>query len=142
MHRFVFYPHTVILHYRSSLLFTREEVAIVLLGPFFNTFIFCCIILFFWIIQQIFGSAPDLGSLFIAAFGLQIVLDPYWIMVVDIALLRFSPPQSDLPTADITKLYWHFVRLEGNGVVGVFLVLFLYIFTTFVSVACFYMYFL
>lgn len=142
LHRFDFFPHTVILHYQSSLLFTREEVAVVLLGPFFNTFIFCLLILFSWGFQNVFGSLPDLGSLFIAAFGVQVILDPYWILLVDLALLHFNPPQPDLPTADITKLYWHFVRLEGSGVVGVFLALFLYAFTTFVTLACFYMYFL
>ena len=140
--RFDFYPHTVILHYQSSLLFTREEVAVVLLGPFFNTFVFCLFILFSWGFQKVFGSFPDLGSLFIAAFGIQVILSPYWILLVDLALLRFNPPQPDLPTADITKLYWHFVRLEGSGVVGVFLALFLYVFTTVVTLACFYMYFL
>ena len=132
----------MILHYQSSLLFTREEVAVVLLGPFFNTFVFSLLILFSWGFQIVFGSLPDLGSLFIAAFGVQVILDPYWILLVDLALLRFNPPQSDLPTADVTKLYWHFVRLEGSGVVGVFLALFLYAFTTFVTLACFYMYFL
>ena len=132
----------MILHYQSSLLFTREEVAIVLLGPFFNTFIFCCLILLSWTFQKVFVSIPDLGSMFIAAYGVQVVLDAYWILVVDVALFRFNPPQPDLPTADVTKLYWHFDRLEGSGVVGIFLTLFLYIFTTFVTLSCFYMYFL
>lgn len=141
-YRFEFFPYTVLLHYQSSLLFTREEVAIVLLGPFFNTFIFCCFILLSWLFQKVFVSFPDLGSQFIAAFGVQVVLSPYWILLVDMALLRFNPPQPDYPTADVTKLYWHFVRLEGSGVVGIFLVLFLYVFTTFVTLACFYMYFL
>ena len=142
IYRFDFYPHTVIFHYQSSLLFTREEVAVVLLGPLFNTFVFCLFILFSCHFQKVFGSFPDLGSLFIAAFGIQVILNPYWIILVDLALLRFNPSQSDLPTADITKLYWHFARLEGSGVVGVFLALFLYVFTTFVTLACFYMYFL
>ena len=101
-YRFDFYPHTVILHYQSSLLFTREEVAIVLLGPFFNKFVFCLFILFSWGFQKVFGSLPDLSSQFIAAFGVQAILDPYWILFVDLALLRFNPPQPDLSTADIT----------------------------------------
>ena len=62
--------------------------------------------------------------------------------MVDMILLRFQEPQPDEPTADVTKLYWHFVRVEGNGVVGIFLLLFIYFFMTFVTVASYYMYFL
>ena len=46
------------------------------------------------------------------------------------------------PIADAAKLYWHFFRLEGNGLAGIFLTLFVYFFIVFVAVACLYMYFL
>ena len=142
LYRFNVYPHTVLLNYQSTLLFTREEVAIVVLGPLFNTLVFCSLILLSWLTQLLFGTFPDLGSRFIAAFGLLVLLDPYLIFLVDMALLRYQAPQSDMPTADATKLYWHFVRLENNGIVGIFITLFLYVFTTFTTLSCYYMYFL
>ena len=142
MHRFDFFPHTVVLHYQSTLLFTREEIAIVVLGPLFNTLVFCFLILISWMVQLLFGGIPDLGSRFIAAFGIQALLDPFWIFLVDIALQRYQAPRTDVPTADATKLYWHFDQLEGSGAVGIFLTLFLYTFTTFTVLSCFYMYFL
>ena len=84
----------------------------------------------------------DIGSLLIAAYGIHVLLDPYWIFVVDMILLRYQSPRSDTPTADATKLYWHFLSLEDGGIVGIFLTIFLYIFTTFITLACFYMYLL
>ena len=140
--RFEFYPHTVVLNYQSTLPLTREEAGLVVLGPLFNTFIFSILVFFSWTVQRLFGGFPDLGSLFIAAFGIQVLLEPYWVALVDIILLRFRAPQPDLQTADVTKLYWHFVRLENNGVVGIFLTLYLYLLTTVTTLAVFYMYFL
>ena len=142
IYRFEFFPHTVVLNYQSSLLFTRETIAIIILGPLFNTIVFCLLILLSWAFQLLFGGFPDLGSQFIVAFGIQALLDPYWIFVVDMALQRYQAPLPDTPTADVTKLYWHFVRIEGSGVIGVFLLVFLYLFVTFVTLACLYMFFL
>ncbi len=58
------------------------------------------------------------------------------------ALLRFQAPLPEMQTADVTKLYWHFDRLEGNGVVGIFLLIFLYLFVSILTLACLYMFFL
>ena len=69
-------------------------------------------------------------------------MDPYWVLLVDVVLQHCHTPSPTTPTADMTKLYWHFSSLEGSGVVGIFLTLFLYIFTTFTALTCFYMYFL
>ena len=124
------------------MLFTRETIAIVLLGPVFNTVIFCLLILLSWLVQLLFGGLPDLASQFILAFGVQALLDPYWIFIVDMALLRFQAPLPEMPTADVTKLYWHFTRIEGNGIVGVFLLIFLYLLVTSLTLACLYMFFL
>ena len=117
-------------------------MAVVLLGPLFNTLVFCTLILSSWIYQLLFGRFPNLGSRFIAAFGVQSLLDPFWIFVVDMSLLKYKAPTSDTPTADVSKLYWHFVQLESSGIAGVFITLFLYVVTIFITLSCFYMYFL
>ena len=87
--RIDFFPHTVILNYQSSLLYTREEVGVVVLGPLFNTLLFCLLVLLSWVIQRLLGGFPDLGSRFIATFGIMTFLDPFWILAVDMALLRY-----------------------------------------------------
>ena len=117
-------------------------MAVVTVGPLFNTVLFCMLITTSWLFQKLFGYFPNLGSRFISAIGIQAILDPYWIFLVDMILLRYQEPQPAEPTADVTKLYWHFVRVEGNGVVGIFLLLFIYFFMTFVTIASYYMYFL
>ena len=59
------------------------------------------------------GAFPLLFSKFIIAFSLWSVLDPVAILIVDSALLRFENSASQ-PIGDAFKLYWHFLRVEGN----------------------------
>lgn len=56
--------------------------------------------------------------------------------------MRYQAPLSDMQTADVTKLYWHFDRLENNGVIGIFLLVFLYLLVSFLTLACLYLFFL
>ena len=60
----------------------------VILGPLFNTLLFCLLVLLSWFLQRLLGGFPDLGSRFIAAFGIMAFLDPFWVLAVDMALLR------------------------------------------------------
>ena len=48
----------------------------------------------------------------------------------------------DKPIMDAAKLYYSFETGEGNGLLGVFVTIFLYIFTCFAAGAILYMYFL
>lgn len=48
----------------------------------------------------------------------------------------------DVPIGDAFKLYWHFIRFENNGAVGIVLTVFLYIVTIFTSSVVIYFYFL
>lgn len=47
-----------------------------------------------------------------------------------------------MPIGDAFKLYWHFIRFENNGAVGIVLTVFLYIVTIFTSSVVIYFYFL
>ncbi len=44
--------------------------------------------------------------------------------------------------ADFVKLYWYFDNTQGSGLAGIFITLFLYIFTCFSAGSILYMYFL
>ena len=46
------------------------------------------------------------------------------------------------PIGDFAKLYWHFYRSQGSGVAGIFIPLFLYTCTAFMTSSILYMYFL
>ena len=48
----------------------------------------------------------------------------------------------DFPIGDAYKLYWHFDRYEKNGIIGIFITVFLYIVTMFSAATILYMYFL
>lgn len=142
INRFVFKPHTVDLNYQNTLLHTREEIAVVLLGPCGNLAFFILLIILSWACQRILKNFPDVGSKFIMAIGLQTFLDPVLILVVDCIIGRYQNLGGDNPIADCAKLYYHFLRAEGSGLAGIFITIFLYFFTCFAAAAILYMYFL
>ncbi|XP_070533195.1 uncharacterized protein [Ptychodera flava] len=142
INQFNFYPYTVDLNYQQSLLHTREEIAVVVLGPFSNIFLLIAMICLSWLCQKVMGSFPSLGSKFIMAYGIMTFLDPIWILIVDACLGRVKYTSGDDPIADASKLYYNFYRLQNNGLVGIFMTIFLYIFCMFTTVVIIYMYFL
>lgn len=84
--RFHFHAHTVDLVYQSSLLHTREELAMVVVGPLTLNAITFLLVLIRWGCQQIFGSLPSFTSKFIMAQGVWTVLDPLAVFAVDAIL--------------------------------------------------------
>uniref|UniRef100_A0A669EIX4 Orofacial cleft 1 candidate gene 1 protein n=1 Tax=Oreochromis niloticus TaxID=8128 RepID=A0A669EIX4_ORENI len=123
--QFHFHAHTVDLVYQSSLLHTREELAMVVVGPLTLNAITFLLVLIRWGCQQIFGSLPSFTSKFIMAQGVWTVLDPLAVFAVDAILgrLSYSP---DTPVGDAAKLYWHFYQADKSGAAGVIITLFLY----------------
>lgn len=86
--RYEFQAYTVNLNYQSTLLSTVEEISMVVIGPFFNIVLFCLLVIFSWAIQRLFGTSPNIFSRFIMAYGINVLLDPIWILIVDSALMR------------------------------------------------------
>uniref|UniRef100_A0A3P9JRI1 Orofacial cleft 1 candidate 1 n=1 Tax=Oryzias latipes TaxID=8090 RepID=A0A3P9JRI1_ORYLA len=125
VNKFCFHAHTVELVYQSSLLHTREELAMVMVGPLTLNAVTFLLVLIRWGCQLIFGSLPSFMSKFIMAQGVWTVLDPLAVFAVDAVLghLIYSP---DVPVGDAAKLYWHFYRADRSGAAGVFITLFLY----------------
>ncbi|XP_033965046.1 uncharacterized protein ofcc1 [Pseudochaenichthys georgianus] len=125
VNKFQFHAHTVDLVYQSSLLHTREELAMVVVGPLTLNAATFLLVLIRCGCQQIFGSLPSFTSKFIMAQGVWTVLDPLAVFAVDAVLgrLAYSP---DTPVGDAAKLYWHFFRVDQSGAAGVIITLFLY----------------
>ena len=86
--RYEFQAYTVNLNYQNTLLNTVEEISMVVIGPFFNIILFCLLVIFSWCIQRLFGTSPNIFSRFIMAYGINELLDPIWILIVDSALMR------------------------------------------------------
>uniref|UniRef100_A0A8C6VTI0 Orofacial cleft 1 candidate gene 1 protein n=1 Tax=Nothobranchius furzeri TaxID=105023 RepID=A0A8C6VTI0_NOTFU len=125
VNKFQLHAHTVELIYQSSLLHTREELTMVVVGPLTLNAVTLLLVLIRWGCQLIFGSLPSFTSNFIMAQGVWTVLDPLAVFTVDAVLgrLAYSP---DTPVGDAAKLYWHFYRAERSGAAGVIITLFLY----------------
>ncbi|XP_056155177.1 uncharacterized protein ofcc1 [Lampris incognitus] len=125
VNKFQFHAHTVDLVYQNSLLHTREELAMVVVGPLTLNGVTFLLVLIRWGCQQIFGSLPSFTSKFIMVQGVWTVLDPLAVFAVDAILGRLSY-SADIPVGDAAKLYWHFYRSDQSGAMGVVITLFLY----------------
>ncbi|CAJ1082411.1 uncharacterized protein ofcc1 [Xyrichtys novacula] len=86
VNKFQFHAHTVDLVYQGSLLHTREELAMVVVGPLTLNAVTFLLVLIRWGCQQIFGSLPSFTSKFIMAQGVWTVLDPLAVFAVDAIL--------------------------------------------------------
>lgn len=84
--RFNFLPHTVELNYQPTLLQTREEIAVVILGPLMNIVVFSLLVVFAWICPKVFGLIPDIASKFVMAYGIMTFFDPLLTLLMDCAL--------------------------------------------------------
>ncbi|XP_077967584.1 uncharacterized protein LOC144421905 [Styela clava] len=138
---FVFFPYTVDLNYQSDLLKTGEIIGIVVLGPLANIIVLLLFVLVSWLSQATMGTFPLLFSKFIMAYALWTTVDPIAILIVDSALGRYQFSASQ-PIGDAYKLYWHFLRIQGSGVIGVPLTVYLYVLLMFTSIVVLYLYFL
>ncbi|XP_077410665.1 uncharacterized protein LOC144040389 isoform X2 [Vanacampus margaritifer] len=140
VNKFRFHAHTVDLVYQSSLLHTREELAMVVVGPLTLNAVTFLLVLIRWGCQQIFGSFPSFTSKFIMAQGVWTVLHPLAVLAVDAVLgrLSYSP---DRPVGDAAKLFWHFHRVDQSGAAGVAITVFLYavIFLLSATILCIYL---
>lgn len=85
--RFNFLPHTVELNYQPTLLQTREEIAVVILGPLMNIVVFSLLVVFAWICPKVFGLIPDIASKFVMAYGIMTFFDPLLTLLMDCALM-------------------------------------------------------
>ncbi|XP_042164691.1 uncharacterized protein ofcc1 isoform X1 [Oncorhynchus tshawytscha] len=139
--QFQFHAHTVELVYQNSLLHTREELAMVVVGPLTLNAVTLLLLLIRWGCQLAFGSLPSFTSNFIMALGVWTVLDPLAVFVVDAVLGRLSY-SAESPVADAAKLYWHFYRTDQSGAAGVVITLFLYAILFLLSITILYLYFL
>ncbi|XP_022101493.1 uncharacterized protein LOC110985071 [Acanthaster planci] len=140
--KFEFLPYSVNLNYQSSLLHTRELVAVVILGPLTNIGILVLMVVAAWLCQKAAGSFPTLLCKLVIVFGLHAILDPILIAIVDAPLGRYNYEAGDEPIADAAKLYYHFQQTHGTGLMGILLTVPIYVFLMFLAIVIFYMYFL
>uniref|UniRef100_A0AAV2L8A8 Uncharacterized protein n=1 Tax=Knipowitschia caucasica TaxID=637954 RepID=A0AAV2L8A8_KNICA len=141
VNKFAFHAHTVELVYQSSLLHTREELAMVVVGPLTLNAVTLLLVLIRWACQHIFGSLPSFTSKLIMAQGVWTVLDPLAVFAVD-ALLGNLVYRPETPVGDAAKLYWHFYRTDQSGVAGVVLTVFLYVVLSVLSLTIMFLYLL
>ncbi|XP_051909950.1 uncharacterized protein ofcc1 [Hippocampus zosterae] len=125
VNKFRFHAYTVDLVYQSSLLHTREELVMVVVGPLTLNAVTFLLVLIRCGCQRLFGSLPSFTSKLIMAQGVWTVLHPLAVLAVD-AVLGHLSYEPDRPVGDAAKLFWHFQRVERSGAAGVAVTVFLY----------------
>ncbi|XP_041923944.1 uncharacterized protein ofcc1 isoform X2 [Alosa sapidissima] len=141
VNKFQFHAHTVELVYQNSLLHTREELAMVVLGPLTLNAVTLLLLLIRWACQLLFASLPSFLSKFIMALAVWTLLDPLAVFVVDAILGRLAY-SADHPVGDAAKLYWHLLKTEQSGAAGIIVTLFLYAVHFLLSLTILYIYFI
>lgn len=114
--RYEFLAYTVNLNYQNTLLNTVKEIGVVVIGPLFNITLFFLLILFCWGMQMLFGTFPNIFSRFIMAYGINALLDPIWIVIVDSALMRYK---TIVISISETPLIQQFIGVERKERIGV-----------------------
>ncbi|XP_038052469.1 uncharacterized protein LOC119725181 [Patiria miniata] len=140
--KFELLPYSVNLNYQSSLLHTRELVAVVILGPLTNITILVLMVFAAWLCQKAAGSFPTLLCKLVIVYSIHAVLDPILIAIVDAPLGRYNYEAGDEPIADAAKLYYLFQQTHGTGLMGILMTVPIYLFLMFFAAVVFYMYFL
>ncbi|RHY35132.1 hypothetical protein DYB32_000356 [Aphanomyces invadans] len=152
---FAFSPQlvTVVLKYTWNTVPTSTEIGVIAVGVVFNVLTFLGLMGIASASQRFLGEFPDIGSRFIACFGLGTVLDPVLVFAIDLlhhnydcaSLGTCTDPSSSsckCSEGDAFKLYQRFKSEEGTGVVGAVLTLLVYGFLMGVAAVVFYTYLL
>ncbi|ETV88563.1 hypothetical protein H257_00125 [Aphanomyces astaci] len=152
---FAFNPQmlTVVLKYTWNTVPTPTEIGVIAVGVVFNIATFIGLMGIASACQKLLGEFPDIGSRFIACFGLATVFDPMLVLAIDLVQHNYDcasigeckdPSSSSCRCAegDAFKLYQRFKSEEGTGVVGAVLTLLVYGFLMSVAAVVFYTYLL
>lgn len=129
----------IVFKYISTAVPVAYEVALVAIGPLSNIFVFGCLCLLSHLFYQFAGNLPDSASLFVCAYGVWTVLDPFVILIVDVASHNYrcgeydetcqndyTSSNCDCFNGDWFKLWSRYHRDEGSGITGLFITFMLY----------------
>jgi len=76
---------------------------------------------------------PQILSKIFAWYGIATILDFICVAIIDCA-------KEDWTTGDLFKLYYFYVKRDGQGAVGIVQTVFIYIFLTFINISLYYIY--
>ncbi|KAL0485723.1 hypothetical protein AKO1_003286, partial [Acrasis kona] len=116
-----FEPNAVIVwvQYERDWLTFGHECGVVISGVLINMVVFAMFVFFIWVFQCVRVKVPGVGSRFVVLFGVNTLLDPLLILLVDLCYARWRD-------GDAFKLYWNSMRTEQHGVYGVLTTVMIY----------------
>ena len=107
--------HKIIIEY-ASWTFT-QEILLECFGIFSNTLLFSFFISFAYLSKRFLNCIPRMFYKVICWFGLLTLLDPYLVLLIDLCGRYWD--------GDYFRFYNYSYRKQGNGLVGIYLTIFL-----------------
>jgi hypothetical protein len=114
---------TVDVNYQGGTLSFAQESVVVVSGVVINMFTFVILVFLIWMFQKVGLSVPSFGSKFVTTFGVMTILDPIFILIVDVSYQRWN-------TGDAMKLFWNSATNEQTAAWGVLMTLLIYSWTS------------
>ena len=123
--------HTLLVKYVQGNISILTSIGAVAAGGLANLTVFMFFILIAFISNQVVGYFPIIGSRFVSFYGLATILNPFLILIVDIASEQYNCEVRPGCTDDVTVdsclcvegdsflLYSRFLATEGSGIIGI-----------------------
>ena len=147
--------HLMVLKYIMTSIDASTEIGLVVVGPLGVLAVLLALMLLGAMSRRLLGGLPDWASKFCAAFGLGAVLDPLFVLLVDVLVQNFDcvehrPECAEDYTSDACecfqgdafKLYRRMEEAQNSGVTGVFITGIVYTITTAIAAFALYKYLL
>jgi len=107
------------IEYQQDGMRPEKEIGTIAVGPATNMIIFMGWMVIATLFQWWLDYFPEHGCRFVAAWGIMTVLDPIWVLIVDLCI-------NNTQYGDSWKLYNKFYADEGSGVTGIFVTVCVY----------------
>jgi len=109
-----------------------QEIGVILTGNLINTLMFLFMMFICWLCQKYVLCFPKVFCRIIAWYGIATILDFILIAIVDFASQNASP--------ECMKLYTFYESKDGTGIVGIFIIIFIYFAVFLINCLFFYNY--
>lgn len=96
-----------------------HQLAAVMAGVLFNSAVFVVLFLLATIFKKVCNCMPRMWYTIVCKIGWFTVLDPLIILIVDVAVYQ------DFESGDWFRFYEYYKQKEGNGVVGLYITIFM-----------------
>lgn len=110
-----------------------QDCAVIATGALSNTIVFLCLVCTSWLVRQYLKWWPKYWHKVICWVGIFAIADPLLTLIFDVCYQNWT-------NGEWFKFYYYFLKTEGNGLVGIYISLFMVLTVTALTGYFFYRY--